>query len=1148
MPKRIFVLLLLAICIGQHPAIAQNLQNSLLWKITGNGLKQPSYLYGTIHLTDERVFRLGDSLYSAIEKSEGFAIEVSPEEMMSLIIDEVKDMTSAKRIKELLNKKDFDKYSKALSKKFDKPAEKITTQDVLKEKNKWITESYKNGKMTTFLDAYLFDVARRQGKWTGGIEDLSDQKFLIDRLFDVSDLDWLAGETGKDSKSPVETLVQLYINDDINGIDQLYGQQDSAYKDMLLIKRNIKMARRMDSLSSIRSTVFAVGAAHLPGQDGVIKLLQQKGFAVQPVFSSHKIAAASYKMKEVVVPWVDVEDKNGLYKAKMPGKPGEISMYGVMKMNMYFDIFSSTGYFASAMATPYGAGGIDSVSGVMGQYLFQDGIKKGKKITVSGISGYEYEYENSEGFRKGYVLIKNNVLYLAYGHSVKKNASVSSDIDKFLQSFAVFEPSGVSTLSYQLIDSVMAYSVILPSKPEEMNELATGLNQSESERAILKISIDPATGVYFFVGANEVKPGFYIKNDSLHAITLRNNIRKRFSRITLDTIYTRNNNPVLEMAGLMEQQSVLMKAHYELRGGRWHGIIAMYNEKSPLASIDRFFKSFTLLDYQNIEWKEYSSNDKRIKAWSPSAFTFHSSEELNDSTTRRYIAFDSTRSNSYDIIENDLGKYYWQKNDSTLWATIAGNVISNDDTLLHTSSVQNGNLSGVEFVFLGKNSKIFQKERVLLAGGKLITLYATQQAQNIRDENVNRFFEDFRLYDKIDTGYAFRSKATLLLNDILSPDSITYTPAIAAMRGSPFDSTHLPLLHKTLLKCTEQEEDYFDETPAGAVLSQLLQIKHNSTLQFAYDNLPAAHKNVKPHLLNIISSYASGENYQRMTNMLLSLKPSFNPAYHFQQNLLDNDSLTAGIIKDLLPLVADSNYTQTIISVVHSLVKDSLLNINAIAPYANDLLKRAETRLRINKIEKDYEYTDMHLIYLLGRIALPATNAMLKKWLLVPAKYPAILSLENLLKNKQTVTAAQVQRFAIDKAFRLDLYDLLKEQNKLALFPKQYLTQRYFAESRVFNLASDDYEPLSVVFIKSETIILDGKKTVFYFFKVNYENEGDDYYLVAAGPFSTNPVKLEGEEGLDAGLWEETFDATQYAGQKKKLVEKIKTPASNNDE
>jgi hypothetical protein len=167
--------------------------------------------------------------------------------------------------------------------------------------------------------------------------------------------------------------------------------EDSLFHDALLTKRNIKMALRMDSMSHERSMVFAVGAAHLPGDDGVIKLLKEKGFTVTPVFSSKKIKPKDYKLAEVPLIWKDIKDDAGYYTASMPGKPGNMNMYGVLNMKMYFDIFSSTAYLTAAINTPYNQNMTDSVFETMSAYYFgTSDLKKGKPITIGDVSGREF--------------------------------------------------------------------------------------------------------------------------------------------------------------------------------------------------------------------------------------------------------------------------------------------------------------------------------------------------------------------------------------------------------------------------------------------------------------------------------------------------------------------------------------------------------------------------------------------------------------------------------------------------------------------------------------------------------------------------------------------------------------------------------------
>jgi len=83
-------------CIGLYSQISK-LPNTLLWKISGNGLIKSSYLYGTMHLTDKRVFQLGDSLYKSIEQTEGFAAELDMNRVGMQMVNYVRTRTDQVR-------------------------------------------------------------------------------------------------------------------------------------------------------------------------------------------------------------------------------------------------------------------------------------------------------------------------------------------------------------------------------------------------------------------------------------------------------------------------------------------------------------------------------------------------------------------------------------------------------------------------------------------------------------------------------------------------------------------------------------------------------------------------------------------------------------------------------------------------------------------------------------------------------------------------------------------------------------------------------------------------------------------------------------------------------------------------------------------
>src|SRR5215218_4850884 len=78
---------------------------TLLWRISGNGLQKPSYLFGTMHLKDRRLFYFGDSVYNSIETTAGFAMELDPDEMMDSVLSRLDDADTTSLIRKLLDEK-----------------------------------------------------------------------------------------------------------------------------------------------------------------------------------------------------------------------------------------------------------------------------------------------------------------------------------------------------------------------------------------------------------------------------------------------------------------------------------------------------------------------------------------------------------------------------------------------------------------------------------------------------------------------------------------------------------------------------------------------------------------------------------------------------------------------------------------------------------------------------------------------------------------------------------------------------------------------------------------------------------------------------------------------------------------------------------
>ena len=1135
------LLLLIATCIQLsfcQSSFSQKLPSTLLWRISGNGLQKPSYLFGTLHLTDERVFNLGDSLYKSIEQTDGFAIEIDPQEFTPLIIDEAKKEVyqRGQPIKELMSSAQYEKYGKMLAKKLNKKADDITTSDILDEKNKWIRQSFKNGKMQTFLDAYLFDIARRLGKWTGGVEDLKDQQGLTD-LVDESDIEQIAisgsGESMKEDNKNAEYLINAYIDNDLNKIDRISNSQDSLFEDALLFRRNKKMARRMDSLSQLRSMVFAVGAAHLPGGKGLIALLREKGFTMTPVFSSKKIKPSDYKVKEVPLTWYDVKDEQGLYKASMPGKPGDMTIYGVMNMKMYFDIFSSTLYMTTAVRTPYSQKMADSVLRVMASYYF--GNAKGKPITINNIPGKEFISEK-QNYSHGYLLFKDGKMYIALGMSTKSGHAGEALISRFLHSFSITQKAADTSGIVTYTNKIKAYRLEVPGEPKSGDDYTKATKKDSTIVNELNIAADPVTGAYFFFGSNEAAPGYNLENDSVMLVAIRASQLSKFKKMSMDTAYIKNACRILDLAGMMADAPLTMKTRFQFRGNRWYGLVAIFDTAKDESSVQRFFNSFTTLDYAQVNWGNHTSADNSFTTWSPSAFTYEPDKKDEDGKRKwKYECYDSSRADNYGIIADEFSKYYWQNSDSALWNEVIARYSS--DSVLVKKKISNNGLEGYELELKANGSSNVKRLRFFLNNGKLYTLMALQAAGEINNENTNKFFESFHFTSVQPDTNVLVSKAALLLSDMGSPDSSVSNSALKYLTIVPFVKEDLPLLHRALLR-SYPELNYSPDQTRNKLKKIILNFKDPSSFSFAKNNYATANDTTRNLLLSIMASFPTKENYNDIKTLLLKQPPMVEPGYQVINPLTDSLQLTATILPDLLPLLKDTVMGPLLINLSAQLLDSGLVDKNIFKPYHPDILKLSARELALVKEDPDNSsYYDYLLVNLMGKMNTPEFNSVLQKWsLLSKPSYIALGAVNSLLRNNQAINPLAIGALAKDNSTRVELYDTLKTYHKANLFPAAYFTQKSFGESYAFT-ADEDNTPSVITYLSQKVINFKGRQSRFYFYKLTF-HDGDDttYSLACAGPFNVNVQEVFSKDATGVIYYDEYFDQSNVRKQSESLI------------
>jgi uncharacterized protein YbaP (TraB family) len=530
-------------------------------------------LYGTIHLTDKKLFNFGDSLYHYLEQAEGFNIEVDADSMVTASVKMWTVKDNGRMLKSVLKKNEYDKYASKLSKKLNKPADQITTRDIWKLKNEKTATEIRKGEMSQFMDFYFYGIAKKQGKLVGGIEDVEEQLALMDEGFEDSDLQEALTDSIQDGLM-LKALKEMYIEENLSKVEALFmGVKNESLRDKVLTKRNIKMAARMEILARLRSTFFAVGVAHLPGDSGLITLLKKAGYTLQPVFSSKKIAASNYTFKALEAVWKPYTHSTNLYSVNFPGTPQPMDAYKqVMDMQYYFDIPTSKIYYTAFVHTAVAASKNDSLFNEMIKSLSTEGkVISKKNIVKQGYEGRDVlvKAPGTDPIRYN-LYYAEGVLYLAFA-TTKVEANLNdAETQAFFNSFSMTPKSSVVTPYTLYTDTTSAFSILLPPNPVFQAQQLT-LEQGSQKQLV---STDNNKGVSFVVSVSNLKPGSYLESDTSTIALIKQNLFAKMQDDTLikDTLF--GGMPAFILSGSGKNESNYYRTITVLRGNRTYSLVS----------------------------------------------------------------------------------------------------------------------------------------------------------------------------------------------------------------------------------------------------------------------------------------------------------------------------------------------------------------------------------------------------------------------------------------------------------------------------------------------------------------------------------------------------------------------------------------------
>jgi hypothetical protein len=847
-------------------------------------------------------------------------------------------------------------------------------------------------------------------------------------------------------------MIRIYVSEDIDKL--LNYSQSNRERDIVLIKRNVKMARRMDSLSSIRTMFFAVGAAHLAGDSGVIDLLRKRGFKVDPVFSSAKIDAVKYKYKEVPLPWVKFDHSKSFYSIEMPMKPTDIKLEGLIDSKMLMDLFTNTGYFTFSIPSSNLFRNKDSLFDELTKAMFpkSKGLKS-SKIEKDGLTGREYTSEMEDGFLRIQAIMYEKMLFINMIFTLKKSSLKSPDIDKFFSSFKVNkEKINASSNSYTFRDNMIGVSVEGPGEWTYSDEYSN--KNDETWDIDTYLSIDQKEGAYTFLMVKQPRISRFIKSDSFMYRDLYENLKEKFNNLVMRDTLISGMPSVLIQGDDINEDKISVRVISSIRGNKNISLMTVC-EKNYLSN-----NSFTNM-HQSFQW--IPAKTSRFSTWAPDNFWLI----RNDEGDMTYSSFDSAYSTSYSVTMNKLDKYEWSNNENEYWKEKIDGFISSEDRIVSTTDITNGKFKGKEIVVGMGKSSTRERIRVLLAGDQIITLYVSSSPNELLQENVNRFMNEFRVLENVKEFDMFSNKTSMLLRDLASKDSITKAEAMSMIVSVPFKESDIPALKKAYL-----------ETFKNAKESQL-------------------------KIIDGISNIKTEKAFKTIFELLKSSPVAESLNTIARNNFIDTLSLAVKFLPEFHKLGDNSYHGPFAANMVNNFLDSGYIRTKELLSYEPKVISLSQKLMPLwNHPDSSFDYHCYSIVELLPKINTDKSIDMLKKMQTVAYPY---------FKKKVAVKLAtfniKPEAYVIDSIMndpyqKIDFYDEFKELGKVSWIPSKYLVQREFADAYIKIHSEDDYEPESIEFFEIRELMVKGKKYKFYFYKVTYDvDDTPTTYLGVAGGF-----------------------------------------------
>ncbi|MEM0994381.1 MAG: TraB/GumN family protein [Bacteroidota bacterium] len=1083
----LLVILLIAIASKNH---AQNDKPNyaLLWEITGDQLESPSYLFGTMHVKDKRASEFPDSLRIALQQTDAYAMEVHPDTMMDFTMQLLFIRDTANVLKDRLSAAAYERLNQAVIEKTGKPIDELENQDpsfieLLLTNFDEPDYTEKNDQM---LDLYFYKQAWAMGKPIYGLEEFKDYENVTKQFLGLFEEETTStADESQTSDQQFEQMMAIYQAGDLEALHQWVeaGSKGEDFDRAMLDDRNKKMVESIAKILEKQSCFFAVGAAHLLGEMGMINLLRAAGYRVRKVQATFKDKRAKLDVGEGFNRWQSTSNETFGYELQLPSK-----VYNVNKLvkedrvnfsfDMSFNMLDMSSFLILGIVLPgvsednYQMEDLLELVGRYGSGTERELLEQ-KRIKHKGNRGGQFRFREQDGaYTTWRVFVRDGLVNLfgAYGENVSFEQAA---IQHFYKNISLFEPQIETSAGDALYVSHGAYQIQMPVSPTykrtvQLQEIETGIERELVAHAYY--ANDRASNSLFLVQHNYLALGRYVDD------------KETLLQGSIDRISTQRGDPAsiknISYQGLPGKEAIYelgqqnLYVRLLLRGNRTYLLLAFTPKaKERPTSVDDFFDSFQLREVLEMLVRTRKLERISVSIDFPSEPIAHFTPDDGDYPQLdewEFAAQDTLNGYGYTLLENSYPPYHEIEDLNTFWDTYGAELREEEayDVVLDTT-------------FQGKRAW-YTEERadhatgvnyslLFLTGSKLyqMTLYAPVESDTA---GAWRFFNSFRLERDDVPDYLASNRSELLLENIQSSNDSIRLVAKQGMDRYEMSAANLPTIYKIL------EQDYpFDTLHSRSVhdlmFQELLYTSDESTLPFLTTLFQkrAADRLAQAAILEVLSDMQNEAAYALFFRLAPSFRAEYFDGYVYNdliESMRDTATLTAQYYDEIRNLDSNKALRYYAYNLIFNLLQDDVLDKKQVAKDQAAYLEAAkaivakynlkEVKTTLPEMDEYWELDALHII--LGELpATPIVDQHLLSLLDLPdANLVAVLIDALLLHDQEVPTSAFETVFADPYRWR-QLLSNLEHEAHLEFAPAHLLTQKSTVKAAAYYYLENEY-------------------------------------------------------------------------------------------